>query len=632
KVGPSPAWMQKRIQMAGMRPINNVVDITNYVMLEMGQPLHAFSLDAVQGGKIIVRRAVEGEHIVTLDHVDRTLDPSMLAICDIHRPVALAGVMGGAESEITEGSANVLLESASFNPLSIRRTARVLKLPSEASYRFERTVDPNLTVPAMKRAAELMRKYAGGTIARGYRDVYPRPRRPTRIHFYTSEVERLLGVKVPPSQVAEILGRLEFKVDLPSNADAVGQDTTMLIDVPSYRNDVTLPADIVEEVARVMGYDLIPETLLYGGLPLQEINRTLQTEEQLRDIMVSCGMDEVLTYTVTHSEELEKLAKIESGATGQTEGLRYRSWDSTRAPVTIVNPVSSKQDVLRPTLLTNLLNTLRANLRLLPEQPVRIFEVGKIHTTPNDAEVSRRRDSLRAERDAYPRMQAWGQVEGEERLPTERRRLAGVMAGPRQARNRFVAGVEAADLLDFFDAKGVVEEMLSQMHMESVEWLRADAPLFHPGRSALLRAGDYDLGIVGELHPAVAREWDLPTGRVCAWDIDIEAIIEAQEERILYRAVSPHQPVRQDMAFVVESSVPAATVAEAIRKAAGGAAAEVSLFDIYTGKPVPEGQRSLAFAVTFSVADKPLTEEDVARIRRRIEGYLDREIGAKLRT
>ena len=633
RIGSSPQWMQRRLRMAGMRPINNIVDITNYVMLEMGQPLHPFDYDKVRGHKIIVRRARPGEVITTLDHVQRTLDPNMLVIADAERPVALAGVMGGEDTEISDASTGVLLESAHFDPRSVRRTARLFRLPSEASYRFERWVDPNLTVPALKRAAQLMHELAGGTIAHGYVDAYPRPFKPRQIYFYASEVERLLGIHVPPSRIAELLTRLGFGVQAPANADAVGKDATLVVNVPSYRNDVTLPADLVEEVARMVGYDLIPETLLEGGLPPQEANPELELERRVQDIMVSCGVDEVITYSVTYSGALRRLAQIEEAA-GQGDGSRprYRSWDPSRPLVTIVNPISVRQDVLRPSLLPNLLDTLRHNLRVRPEEPVRIFELGKVYLTRTEAEVQARKTELAEERVRYPRLQAWEPVPGEERLPLEPLRLAGVMSGPRYPRSLYHPDGDApAEQLDFFDAKGVVEELLRHLHTEA-EWVPADAPLFHLGRVAVLRAGGVDLGVVGELHPLVVREWDIPAQRVVAWDLDFEALLRALPERVLYQPVSPYQPVRQDMAFVVSEHTPVSAVRDAIRRAGGRNVTDVSLFDIYTGPPVPEGHKSLAFAITFNSVEKPLTEEDVARLRKRIQSVLERELGAKLRT
>ncbi len=637
RLGPSPQWMQKRLTLAGMRPISNIVDITNYVMLEMGQPLHAFDYNTVEGHKVIVRRARPGERLVTLDHVDRALDPNMLAICDVERPVGLAGVMGGLNSEIEgeEGDrVDVLLESAHFDPGNTRRTARLLRLPSEASHRFERFVDPNLTVPALKRAAELMRQLGDGTIAEGYIDEYPVPSKPKRMMFYTSEVERLLGIRVAPSQVADVLRRLEFGVDIPDNADVVGQDTTLMVDVPTYRNDVVIQADLVEEVARITGYDLIPETLIVGGLPPQEVNASLETEAEIRDLMVACGMDEVINYSVTWSGALEKMAEMGEGRRVKGEGrAEYDAWDTARLLVTIVNPVSSRQDVMRPTLLPNMLDTLRNNLKMQAETPVRIFELGKVYLSPTEAEIEARREVMRKERERYPRMNQWPPVENEDKMPIEPRRMMGMMAGPHTPRSLYAPDSEKAEeMLDYFDAKGVVEELIGQMHIAGVEWVPVDAPLFHPGRVAMLRKDGVELGVVGELHPNLLAEWEVPASRVAAFDLDVEALISALPNRVRYKTISAYPPVRQDMAFVVDEGVEAARVAEGIRRAGGDAVTGVSLFDIYRGKPVPEGRKSLAFAVTLNSPEKPLSEEEVARIRKKIEGMLARELGAQLRS
>ncbi|HST04626.1 MAG TPA: phenylalanine--tRNA ligase subunit beta [Chloroflexia bacterium] len=645
KIGPSPEWMQRRITMAGMRPVNNIVDITNYVMLEMGQPLHAFDYNAVAGHKIVVRRAKAGEQITTLDHVRRTLDPNMLVICDPEKPVALAGVMGGLDSEIgTEAGAvvDVLLESAHFDPRSIRRTARLLRLPSEASYRFERFVDPNLTVPALQRAADLMRELGGGTIAQGYVDVYPTPAEPERILFYTSEVERLLGIKLPPTQVADVLRRLDFGVEIPDNADTVGQDTTIVVDVPTYRNDVTIQADLVEEVARITGYDQIPETLLYGGLPPQEVNVSLEAEAHLRDLAVECGMDEVITYSVTWSDDLARLDGLTADDGRQTtlvdpsSSVVRRPSSATfegRPLVTIVNPVSSRQDVMRPTLLPNMMSTLRENLKMQPETPVRIFELGKVYLTPTIGEIEARREAMCKERDKYPRMKAWDLVPNEDKLPMEPRRLVGMISGPRAPRSLFAPdSASPAAQADFFDAKGVVEQLLHRLHIAGVEWVPANSPLYHPGRSAAIHAKGVELGIVGELHPHLIDQWEIPAERVAAWDLDVEALLSVLPDRVRYKTISPFPPVRQDMAFVVNEDTEAAKVAQAIRKAGGEAVTGVALFDIYRDKPIPEGKKSLAFAVTLNSPEKPLSEDEVARIRKKIEGFLAREFGASLRS
>jgi phenylalanyl-tRNA synthetase beta chain len=367
--------------------------------------------------------------------------------------------------------------------------------------------------------------------------------------------------------------------------------------------------------------------MIDGRLPMQEGNRVLELEDRVKDIMLACGMDEVLTYSITYSGAIEKLASLDTAVPDR----EYRSWDTSRSPVTIVNPLSSRQDVMRPTLLPNMLDTLRNNLKTQPETPVRIFEVGKVYLTPTEEEVQERLAVMKAEREKYPRMQEWEPVPGEERLPIEHRRLMGVMSGPRYPRSRFKPDPAQQEELDFFDAKGVVEELLHHLHISNAEFSPTTAPVFHSGRVATVRAGGIDLGVLGELHPSLVEEWELPPGRVCVWDLDLEALVQAMPGRNLYAQVSPYTD-RQDMAFVVSEETPAAVVAGWISKAGGDAVTDVSLFDIYTGKPIPEGKKSLAFAITLASNDKPLTEEELARLRKRISGRLERELGAELRT
>ena len=366
----------------------------------------------------------------------------------------------------------------------------------------------------------------------------------------------------------------------------------MLIDVPTYRNDVTLPADLVEEVARITGYDLIPETLLEGGLPPQEVNRPLELEEHIKDIMVACGLDEVMPYTVAYSVDLEKLARLEGASgNGGTDGSRpsYRSWDTSRRPVTIFNPVSSKQDVMRPTLLPNLLATLSQNVKMLGDDPIGIFELGKVFLTPTEEEISSASRSRRREA-ALPRLQAWEPVPNEERLPVERRQLTAALTGFRYPKTRWhMSGDGQEAYLDFFDAKGVVEELLKQLHISDVQYLPADAPMFHPGRVALIRSGDIDLGVVGELHPTVVEEWELNGQRVAVWDLSIEAITRAMPDRYRYMPVSPYAPVTQDMAFVMPEDTPAGVVADLIQKAGGKPGHERSPVRYLHGEAHPRG-------------------------------------------
>jgi phenylalanyl-tRNA synthetase beta chain len=386
-------------------------------------------------------------------------------------------------------------------------------------------------------------------------------------------------------------------------------------------------------VARISGYDQIPETLLEGGLPPQEVNYSLEGEARIRDIVAAAGVDEVICYSLTYSGALERLAALDREAAGDGARRTYYAWDRSRPLVTIVNPISSKQDVMRPTLLPNMLDTLRQNLKVLPEQPVRIFELGRVYITPTESEIEVRRQAMALERERYPRMTAWEPLAAEERLPLEPRRIVGLLSGPRKPRTLFAPDAGSVDAQhNFFDAKGVVEELVARLHLPDVRYEPVSAPLLHPGRSAAVYSGDTLLGVLGEMHPDVAASWDMPGTRIAMWDLDVEAMLAAVPGRVLYSTISPYQPVRQDMAFLVGEQTPAAALAGAIRRAGGSVVTDVMLFDVYRGAPVPEGSKSLAYALTLNSPDHPLTEDEIAKLRKKIEGALRHEFGAALRS
>ncbi|HUS13770.1 MAG TPA: phenylalanine--tRNA ligase subunit beta [Chloroflexia bacterium] len=617
RIGPAPEWIQRRITLAGMRPVSNVVDITNYVMLEMGQPLHAFDYAKVHGQRIIVRRARPGERLVTLDHEERTLDSRTLVIADTQEPVGLAGVMGGADSEITPETADILLESANFSPTSIRRTARLLHLPSEAAYRFERNVDQQLTVPAMKRAAELMRQYAGGTICEGYVDAFPAPKPPVALQLAPGEVRRLLGIEVPAPEIASLLRRLEFTVEAPPADDA---DAPLTVHVPSYRNDVTIPADLVEEVARMVGYDRIPETLLDGGLPPQAVNYDYENRERIRDILAGAGLDEVITYSPISSAALARMGSPEPEGEGS---LRYRAYDETRAILALANPLSSEQDIMRPALLPGMLGALRTNLRHMPR--VYLFELGSVFWPATAADIQARHDAVAAGRRR-------AMVPGEAEMPVEPRRIGGLLTGPRAPRSRFARLDSLEEQTDFYDGKGAVETLLAHLGVGRAQYEPVLAPWYHPGRVAGVILGDRLLGVVGELHPRVAAAWELEGRRIIAFDLDLDMLLATVAERARYQPISRYPAVTQDLALVVPDTVPAARVEALLRETGGKLLADLTLFDVYTGTPVPSGHRSLAYAVTFQALDRTLSEEEVTKLRGKLVGRLQRELGAQLRT
>jgi phenylalanyl-tRNA synthetase beta chain len=593
EIGPAPLQMQDRVRRAGMRPISNIVDVTNYVMLEWGQPLHAFDYDklvARAGGgvpTIIVRRARPGERMVTLDGVERSFGEETLLICDTAGPIAVAGVMGGLETEVDEQTRNILLESANFDLISIRRTTQALKLPSEASQRFGRGIHPELSEPAVRRATELMRVVAGGTIARGMVDAYPVKPEAVVIELTVAEVERNLGIGFELEEIASILERLEF------GCEAIDEGTLRVI-VPEHRMDCAYPADLIEEVARIFGYDRIPVTEMADRLPPQRANEALELEEEIRTLLVGCGLQEVVTYSLTTLER-EAALDPEKRASDLDPG----------AYVTVANPISQDRAVMRRSLLATVLETAAANLRF--RERVELFEMGKVFVLEPDAD-----------------------------LPEEPKRLVVVMTGPRGERHWLED--EGADL-DFFDLKGVVETLLARLHVEGAEYEPAEHPSFQGGRTARLwvrgqasEGGEaVDLGILGELRPAVREAFGLPPRRVAAAALNLDALLPVIPPAWYVDPISPYPAVLQDLAILVDEEVPSSAAERLIAETGGFLLKDVQLFDVYRGEPIASGKKSLAYALTFQAPDKTLTDAIVARQVQRIVKRLEGELGAQLR-
>jgi len=605
KVGPSPFWMQTRLRRAGMRPINNIVDITNYVMLELGQPLHAFhyhllrsrpALSDAEGPgadrpAIIVRRARPGEQMATLDGELRTFDEEMLLITDGDGPVAVAGVMGGLESEVTEATTNVLLESANFHFLNVRRTSRLLGLTSDASQRFGRRVDPELTVKAAARAAHLMAELGGGAVVPVIGDLYP-GRQPQRvIELDPAYVTRILGIEVPTDEIVRILTSLEFQVQ--PSTDPVTQlpsyQVTKLpsyqVTIPSHRLDVTHPVDLVEEVGRIWGYDRFPTTSLRDQLPPQRANPRLEGAERVRDLLVGCGLDEVITYSLVNIQDEGKLRP--QGP--PPDPARY---------LRVLNPLSIERATLRQTLLPSLLHTACENLRFLDR--VTIFEIGAVYLP----------------------------VEGQT-LPDEPRRLGIVMTGPRETRS-WLAGQDRTPV-GFYDLKGVVETLLAGLGLQGA-FEPGEHPAFHPGRCAQVSVGDSVVGVMGELHPLVREPFDLPAQPVCALEFDLDRLLAAWGAPRKMAHTSAHPPVYEDLAVVVDEDVPAVHVRDLIAQTGMSLVRSVVLFDIYRGEQVGAGKKSLAYRLTYQADDRTLTDREVAKLRGKIVRRLERELGATLRS
>jgi phenylalanyl-tRNA synthetase beta chain len=582
KVGPGPQWMQYRLTCAGMRPISNVVDITNYVMLEWGQPLHAFDYDVLRrraGGKvpkITVRPAREGETLKTLDGQDRKLTPDMLLITDDAGPIALAGIMGGAETEVSAKTTNVLLESASFNYVSIRRTMRALNLPSEASARFSRGVPPALVQPAAERAADLMRQYAGGTVCRGLVDCYPAPPPIRVVELKRSEVRRILGIDLALDECAALLRRLDYHVK------EIGGELIEAT-VPEHRLDIQEgAADLIEDLARLHGYDRLPATLLADQLPSQANNDALLYEERTRDLLVSLGLQEAITHSLT-TEEKEGALKLPK-----------------RERIKLLNPVTTDRTVMRQTLLAGLLDALQENLKHTND--VRLFEIGSVY---------------------LPR-------EGQ-RLPEEPRCLGLALCGRRQPEFWADAPGTVHPSLDFSDLKGIVEELAESLHLAEVRYEQAVAPFLHPARTASLMVRGGMVGSFGELHPRVAAEFKLADRVVLVGEFDLDAMRKLMPARYLFTPISRFEAALRDVAVIVDESVTAEQVAGEIRAAGGDLLRCLRLFDVYRGEAIGAGKKSLAYALTYQAGDRTLADKEIDRAHRKIEERLKQVLKAQIR-
>lgn len=590
---PSPEWVQRRLKLAGMRPINSIVDATNYVMLEIGEPLHAFDYDKLverAGGKaptIITRAAKPGETLVTLDEIERKLDPNTILVTDTAGPLSLAGVMGGLESEVTESTRNVLLEGATWNFINVRRTVGALHINSEAAYRFSRGVHPELAPYGVQLGLSRMQAWSAGQreIAQGLVDAYPQPVEDPVVVLKESDVQRLLGIELPAAEIAEYLRRLGFEVEI--EGDAVRAKT------PPNRLDigegVVGRADLMEEIARLYGYDHIPATRMAAELPPARPNLALEREEQVRDLLVSLGLQEVITYRMTTPEREARLAPAQEGAP---------AGDAAGGYVRLVNPISQERTVMRRSLLASVLEILEKNARL--SNRLALFEIGNVF---------------------WP-------VEGSD-LPDEPNRLVIVLHG-----ERYPLYWDQSDPgnMDFFDLKGVVEALLTGLKIDGAVFEPAEDPIYHPGKCARLRVGETVLGVLGELHPLVQQRYDVGRAPVLATDLDLEALIALAPERFEIEPVPVFPPVLEDIALIVDEDLPAVQVEEVIRQAGGKLLVDVRLFDIFRGGQIGAGKKSLAYSLTYQAPDRTLTDKEATQIRQRIIRRTEQVLGAKLRS
>ncbi len=569
-VAPSPFWLRRRLGAAGLRAINNLVDVTNYVLLELGQPLHAFDFDRLAGGEIVVRLPKPGEQtFTTLDGQERQLTPDTLLICDRDKPVALAGVMGGLFSEVTADTRRVLLESAYFNPPTIRRTSKRLGLNTEASYRFERGVDPDGVIRALERAAQLMAQLGGGRVLAGRLDEYPTPVPRPRLNLRLSRTNRILGTALTQEQVQELLSALH----LPALA-LDGEN--LVVQVPSHRGDLEREIDLIEEVARLGGYDNIPVTLPGAAAAVPPAPAAVRVRHEVRRLLVGLGFSEAVTYSF-QSDRLFSLLEEEA------------------LPLRLANPLSEEQALMRTSLLPGLLEAVKKNVqRQAPS--IRLFEIApSFHPEP-----------------------------GQE-LPRETTQVAGVMYGLR-AEASWLAG-EAP--LDFFDLKGVVETLLAGLAAPDLAFVPGNLPPYLRS-GARSFSGETELGFLGEVAPTVTDRLDLE-GPVFVFQLDLAALAAAAQPFPLYTPLPKYPAVYRDVALVVDQEVPAAAVTQALYHLGQPWLEEARLFDVYTGEQIPAGKRSLAFHLTYRDARRTLTDEAVDRHHQKLVAALARELGAELR-
>ena len=588
-IGPSPQWLQDRLNSAGLRPISNVVDVTNFVMLEYNQPLHAFDLDTVNDKTVIVRRARQGETLTTLDGVERKLTSENLVIADSSDPIGLGGVIGGANSEIGPHTRTVLLESANFNAANNRETATSMGLRTEATLRFEKGLRLELAPLGLLRATALIQEVAGGTVAPGFIDVYPEPPDcPPTVSLTTRRLRQSLGMDVDLEQARKALESLGFSCVMstqPAHPEPVAgraAEGALEVTIPWWRNDVNIEDDLVEEVVRIIGYDAVPTVMLSTPIPYYTPTPAIALREEIKDLLASGGLQEVINYTLVSAELLERVA--EPG--------------EAMPSMQVANPMSSTHEVLRPTLQPGILATLASN-QSTGSGPFRFFEVGRVFL-PRSGD-----------------------------LPEEMETIAAVMAGQR-APDSWLAGSGGTASMDFFDAKGVVEWLLEGLDIQS-DWEPGEHPVYQPGRCAVVRSGDAILGFVGEIHPNIRERFDIDSSTVAGFELYLQAMLHALPESERRFDPLPRFPAAtRDLALVVPIDVPAGQVTSLILR--NRLVQRAELFDIYSGENLAPGTKSLAFHVHLQAPDRTLTNEEVTRSLDGLLRSLEREVGASLRS
>lgn len=575
RIDSSPLWLQHRLQTAGMRPINNIVDVTNFVMLEMGQPMHAYDYNLLSKQSIIVRKAHSGERLTTLDGVKRELTSEMLVIADAGQAVGIAGVMGGLATEVTNRTRTVLLEAASFNGASIRRTSRALGLRSEASGRFERGVDTANIMRALDRAAMLLEEMGACKSCQGVSDNYPGLLLPKQVNFTPDQINSYLGSAIDKSVMNDILKRLGFEVE--SGKDSI------LVTVPTWRGDVSLPADISEEIARIYGYDNIPSTTPIGKVRRGSEKYATSISNIVKNVLSGAGFDEVLSFSFSHPQVLDN--------------LNIPAESSLRKMIPVLNPITEELPALRTTLMGGILQTVVRNLARKNED-LKIYEIGAVYLP----------DSLPVEN-----------------LPKEPVKLCGALVGKRNE----TSWHSANDTVDFYDAKGVVDLVLDSLGIEYTV-MSGNHCALHPGKTAIYSQGDKIIAVVGEVHPKVLDNFEI-SRKVFMFEIDLETITNQATLISKYQPLPKFPAINRDLAVILPIDITAEAVKTEICQSGGCLLSTVVLFDVYTGEQVPPGFKSMAFSLNFQAQDRTLTDLEVEEHYKSIVVRLEKTFSAKLR-
>ncbi len=570
KIGPSPPWLKNRLESTGIRSINNVVDVTNYVLMETGHPLHGFDYENIQNKEIIIRKARNGEQFTTLDEENRELNSNDLLICDGEKGVALAGIMGGINSEISNSTQSVFLESAYFNSMGVRQTAKRLGMSTEASQRFERGTDPNNTVYAINRAVQLITQVAGGKMTKGIVDVYPNPINPFQIKLRLSRIPDILGIEIPRKRIHSILSKLDLQFNK--------EEEPIQVAIPTFRPDLKREIDLIEEIVRHYGYDKI-ESKLTSVLTLNHRqNHEYEFTEKLRDILVGMGFLETINISMLSKKQFALL-------------------DRRFTPVQIQNPLSPDTMFLRTSITPNLLETIRWNNNRSINH-LRIFEIGHIFSEKSNA------------------------------LPDEHLVLSGAVSGLLRS-NPFWG--EKNQQVNFHHLKGIIETVLDRLHMTDFVFKATEHPVLNSQYTQKLTCNNKVIGILGKMNQSTLQQWDIEND-VFIFELFLKDLFHVSPQRVINRSITKYPPIKRDLAVVVDEHIPVGSLEKLIHQVGGKKLISVDLFDLYRGKQIPSDKKSVAFSLTFLSKSRTLKEEEIEPIMKAILNALKKTYSASLRS